>query len=303
MNCVSFVRSPLFIVLLGVCAPRTSCGQCISLSDTMKTSLGEYLRAEDRLDNHTSVFLLRDATVGDSCFRRLVYRLETGQSLKETEIYLSPDQRFVARHLFELRDRSTRAPVVGSTKMADLVGGSPPILGPNDAAITIVEFIDFQCPYCKRLTEEIESKIMPTHGSEVRLVIRQMPLPEHAWALASAKGAVCAQHQSNEAFWAMHDFLFVDQDRITEKNIHERLLQYAKLINHFDINQFRTCIETDASLDEIRKDVDLGFANEVQATPTCFINGRRVEGFVAADQMLKIFDAIKSQRSSTVGTN
>jgi protein-disulfide isomerase len=89
--------------------------------------------------------------------------------------------------------------------------------GNATAPVTIVEFSDFQCPYCKKLAETM-NQLSPDERAKVRVVFHHLPLPMHAWARTAAEAAGCAQLQGPEVFWGMHDQLFANQDKLDQES-------------------------------------------------------------------------------------
>ncbi len=142
--------------------------------------------------------------------------------------------------------------------------------GPENAPVTIVEFSDFECPYCGRATPTIQ-ELLAKYPDEVRFYYRHLPLPSHSHARAAATAAICAQVQGK--FWTYHDTLFANQNALGDDD----LRRYAEQVE-LDLDQFDACLaspETAARIDE-----DLAAAEElgVTGTPVFFVNGIRLKG-------------------------
>lgn len=149
----------------------------------------------------------------------------------------------------------------------------PPVRGTGvDAAILeIVEFSDFQCPFCARALPVLDS-IMTAHGGEVRILYRHFPLSTiHPHAESAAQAAVEAARQG--AFWEYHDLLFRRQDRLTPAD----LVGYADSLG-LDAAAFAEALETGVHAAAVAADRELGRSVGVTGTPTFFINGYRVVG-------------------------
>ena len=127
--------------------------------------------------------------------------------------------------------------------------------------------------------------MLPEEKDQVRIVFHHFPLPMHSWARAAAEGAACAQLQSSEAFWSIHDQLFQNQQFITPENVKQKLHEFAQANKTIDFPKFQNCLENQMSLGLVFQDANLASANNVQATPTLFINGRRVAGIRDAAQL------------------
>ncbi len=158
---------------------------------------------------------------------------------------------------------------------ASIVKASPdddPALGPAGAPVTIIEFSDFQCPYCKRFRDQTLDALMKEYEGKVRLVYRDFPLTTiHPEAMDAALAADCANAQGK--FWKMHDLLFDNQDQFGLK-------PFKQLAGQLQLDQgrFDQCFDSQQYLDEIQHDIDDGTAYGVSGTPTFFINGRSLVG-------------------------
>lgn len=145
-----------------------------------------------------------------------------------------------------------------------------PALGPKDAPVTIVEFADFECPFCGR-AEPTVMKVMKTFGKKVRLVYVNFPLGIHPYAFQAAEAASCAEEQGK--FWRYHNMLFANQTKLDKKD----LKSYAAKLK-LKTKEFDACFDKgkyrDAIEDQIRRGNSLG----VTGTPTFFINGRMLVG-------------------------
>ena len=109
----------------------------------------------------------------------------------------------------------------------DLVAGASPPLGAAGAPITIVKFSDFECPFCKRMTDVLEKEVLPKQGGRVNVVFRNFPLAMHPWAKGAAEIAECAELQQPEAFWGMQDFFFQNQQTLQLGNMKDKATAFA----------------------------------------------------------------------------
>jgi len=147
-----------------------------------------------------------------------------------------------------------------------------PSLGPADAPIVIVEFSDFQCPFCKRFYDETYQQLMDAYPGKIRFVYRHLPLTSiHPEAFPSAEASMCANEQN--AFPQYHDKLFENQDKLGR----ELYMQIAADLN-LDAVSFEGCLNTGRYKDLIQQDSDFALNLGVQSTPTFFINGLAIVG-------------------------
>lgn len=153
-------------------------------------------------------------------------------------------------------------------------GATGPSKGLPTAAVTIVEFSDFQCPHCKEAQPAIE-KILTAHP-EVKFVFQNYPLPMHDWARKAAAYADCVGHSAKpDAFWKFASDVFEAQSQITASNADEKLTAIAGGTG-VKGSEIATCAAVPATDGHVQKSIDLGNATEVTSTPTFFINGRKV---------------------------
>ena len=158
-----------------------------------------------------------------------------------------------------------------------------PRLGPDseDAIITIVEFSDYECPFCKQFFDESFQELLETYieNGDVQYVFRDFPLETHEKAVPAAIAANCAGEQGE--YWEMHDKLFDTQKEWSSVNSNEKQLfeQYADEIL-LNVDTFKECFEDERKkqAEEILNDQNQGSSYGVRSTPTFFINGEKVLG-------------------------
>ena len=145
-----------------------------------------------------------------------------------------------------------------------------PTVGAADALVTIVEFADFECPFCSR-SVQLQRRLLTDFPGNVRWAFKNFPLDMHRQAMGAARAALAAQAQGK--FWEFHDRLFIDQQRISP----EYFAELARTIG-LDLAAFERAMQGDALEKVVRLDMEVGRRLGVQGTPSFFINGRRVEG-------------------------
>lgn len=158
-----------------------------------------------------------------------------------------------------------------------------PAKGPADAPITIVEFSDFQCPYCSRVNPTL-ARLKDRYGDSIRIVFRDFPLLQiHAQAAKAAEAGACANDQGK--FWPMHDLMFANQARLDVAG----LKQHAATAG-LDAAAFATCLDSGKHAAEWQKDAEDGERAGVQSTPAFFVNGRPVTGAVPYEQFASVIN-------------
>jgi protein-disulfide isomerase len=154
--------------------------------------------------------------------------------------------------------------------------GSSPSMGPEDAKITLIEFADFECPSCRQL-DLVLRDLLPRHP-EVRLVFKHYPLTNiHPWAMTAAIASQCAFQQSPAAFWKIHDAIFDAQDVISPSNVWDKMLELARQLG-LNAEVYQACMINPETASPIKATIEEGHALTITATPTTFVNGRRVVG-------------------------
>ena len=167
----------------------------------------------------------------------------------------------------------------GTARLALPVSERDHILGPETATVTLVEYGDYECPYCG-LAHPIVKELLRRFGDQLRFVFRHFPLTQvHPHAEHAAQAAEAAGRQGK--FWEMHDYLFEHQDALDDAN----LVLYAIDLN-LDLSRFEQDFGDPAIIEHIREDVLSGIQSGVNGTPTFFINGVRHDGSFDLDTML-----------------
>ncbi len=164
------------------------------------------------------------------------------------------------------------------------VGENAPILGKSDAPVTIVEFSDFQCPFCSRGAETMH-QVKKKYGNKVKIAFRHFPLPMHTEADEASAAAMCVHEQNKDKFWKYHDILFKNQDKMDD----ESLAKYAKEVG-VDEKKFKECYDSKKYVDLVKKDMEYGEKLGVRSTPTFFVNGQLVSGALPIESFSEIID-------------
>ncbi|MDQ6676421.1 MAG: thioredoxin domain-containing protein [Acidobacteriota bacterium] len=155
-----------------------------------------------------------------------------------------------------------------------LVTEGAPVKGPENARVTLVEFSDFQCPYCSQAVLELEA-LQKAFPKDVKLIYKQFPLSEiHSHAVLAAQGALAAHAQGK--FWALHDRMFQNHDKLSRENI----LKWAREAG-CDMAKFTADMDSAKTKEQISRDLKQGEEAGVEGTPTIFVNGKHYNGSLA----------------------
>ena len=161
------------------------------------------------------------------------------------------------------------------------VAATGPSAGPADAPVTIVEFGDYQCPFCHQFEPTLES-VLTQYSHQVRFVFRNFPLTTiHPEAMHAAQAAVCAEQQGK--FWAMHHAIYADDTPLSIGS----LRALAKRVG-LDSKKFEDCVRSGAADATINADIQAGNGLAVEGTPTLYIDGRYLNGSVPREQLVSV---------------
>ena len=178
-----------------------------------------------------------------------------------------------------------RAAEAGNEQKFEVQVGNAPSRGPKNAPVTIVEFSDFQCPFCGRVEPTLK-QIEDEYKGKVRIVWKNQPLSFHPNAMPAAEAAMAAYEQGNDKFWAMHDKLFANQTALGPQ-LYEQVAREIGL----DVSKWKSSVESHAASAAIQADMSAGSAVGASGTPTFFINGKRVVGALPFESFKQVIDA------------
>jgi protein-disulfide isomerase len=196
--------------------------------------------------------------------------------------------------LKELRPRYPVTVALRAPKV-DIGADGNPTLGPDNAPVTIIEFSDFQCPYCRQVQPTLK-RLMTEYEGKVKLVFRDFPLRNiHPQAQKAAEAAQCAADQ--QKFWPYHDKLFAT----TSLQVDD-LKKYAQELD-LNLEQFTTCLDAGKYANEVEADMQAGQKAGVSATPTFFVNGYPLSGAASYERFKELLDAALEQVNSAQRTN
>lgn len=164
-----------------------------------------------------------------------------------------------------------------------IVAGDPPAYGPADAKVTLVEFSDFQCPYCAMAAQTIQ-QVKDQYPDRVRIVFRQFPLSFHEHAQAAAEASLAAHAQGK--FWPLHDLIFANQSELSPK----ALRGYAEQAG-LDLAVYDKALTDSSYAAAVTADLALGEQVQVSGTPTLFLNGKRVPNPTDFAEVAPLIDA------------
>ncbi len=210
-------------------------------------------------------------------------RREIIQALKQQQVRLLEDQlqaTLLHNAKLKIKIEPPRFPVA--------IDQDDPTMGPANAPVTIVEFTDFQCPYCARAAKTIRT-LLKQHRTTVRLVFKAAPSPSHPQGVPAAEAAFCAGAQGH--FWAFYDWAFAHQDQLNKA----AFLKEATVLG-LKKDAFQACLTGHTMLQKVRAGQRLAREIGITGTPTFFVNGRMLAGAQPASTFESLINAELTSR-------
>ncbi len=206
-------------------------------------------------------------------FLEVTVHAAMGNASQDFPFYISKDgQKILQGNIFDVTQNPFKK------ELDKLKTESQPNFGAPGAPVVLVEFTDFQCPYCREEAKVLRDNIVSAYPKQARVYFKDFPLVQvHPWAKDAAIAGRCIFRQSQPVFWQYHDWMFEHQADITPENFKDKVLEFAKG-KEIDTLQLTRCMETRATEAEVDKSIAEGRSLGVTSTPTLFINGRRIVG-------------------------
>ncbi|MFZ0286331.1 MAG: thioredoxin domain-containing protein [Terriglobales bacterium] len=262
------------------------------------------MRIERQVRSYYSVPTSVNITVGAlhtsqfSGYDALTVHLDSPEKKADYEFLLSKDGKTLLRMT---KLDLTKDPYAENVKKISI--GDRPIRGQKDAKVVVVNYDDFECPFCSRMHQTLFPEILKEYGDRVEFVYKDYPLAEiHPWAIHAAIDANCLAAQSSDAYWDLADYLHANQREISSAGptrdaqfaALDRLTTLQAQKHDLDETKLQSCIkaQNDAAIKaSIREGDSLG----VNATPTMFVNGQEIDGVVPASELRTVLDAALQQ--------
>ena len=177
--------------------------------------------------------------------------------------------------------------------MSKITLAGRPVRGNPDAKVTVVNFDDFECPFCARMHTTLMTEILPEYKDKIKIVYKDYPLLQiHPWAQRAANDANCLAAESGPAYWQLADYLHANQRAIggSQQNVQESFTKLDEITVDFgkkngaDASRLQACIKAQSDV-TVKASMAEGDKLNVSATPTMFINGERVEGALDANEL------------------
>ena len=246
-----------------------------------------------KLENRQALIKLEvvDKTKGPTAKEIAEFYAENKAEIGDTPIELIKDriEKYLAVQARESRAESFSDELRAKYPVKELlpkfrldVGTHGPSKGPKEAKVTIVEYADFECPFCSQTAQTVLA-VQKKYPNDVRVVFRHFPLSFHENAMPAAIATRCAQYQ--DKFWLMHDQMFARSESLNEEEINKAATEIG-----LDMGLFKKCMSNPTEAAAVQAEMDEGGAFGVEGTPAFFVNGIPLGGaqpFEAFDELVK----------------
>lgn len=262
----------------------------LSQEDQVVKTAIETFRRQVRLPSGTEIKFLekKESPVADFYAVKLLISLPDKEV--PTVIYVDrAGERVFIGNLFikgeNVTTKDAGPPRPKKIDMATLEMERSPFLGPMSAKVTIVEFANFQCPYCMDSWNKLKN-VLARHPKEIRYFFKHFPFQASGKTFELSEMAAAAQEVSQEAFWLIHDHLFTPEGqnlaRLDRKGIQKKCEQLLKA-KGYDINAFQAALESGKGRQRVLDDMALGNRLRISGTPTKIVNGEMIVGSSSED--------------------
>jgi protein-disulfide isomerase len=197
-----------------------------------------------------------------------------GERTQDETFYVSKDGHKIIRgYIYDLSQNPFKE------DLDKLKTSLSPSFGAAGAPVVLVIFSDFECPNCKEEAKTLRQNLPVTFPKDVRVYFKDFPLEQiHPWAKPAAIAGQCIFRENPAAFWQYHDWIYEHQSEITPDNLKAKVLEFAQTAKDLDGMQLGRCIDSKATEGDVNASIAQGKALKIDATPTMFVNGRRLIG-------------------------
>lgn len=218
-------------------------------------------------------------------FLDVTVHASAGPSSQDFLFYVSKDgQKIIQGTVFDITQNPFKP------ELDKLKSDKDPSFGTPGAAVVLVEFSDYQCPFCKEEAKMLRTNLLSAYPKQVRLYFKDLPLEQlHPWAKPAAIAGRCVFRQNATLYWNYHDWIYENQAQITPENLKAKVLEWAKG-KEIDTLQLERCIDTRATEADVNRNMAEAKALRVVSTPTLFVNGRRLTGQLDWSTLRKVID-------------
>ena len=282
-----------FVLLLVVCLGCTA----QSVSPDLAQKIERQVRAYYKVPAELKVLVGPASPSSDfPNYDSIVVTIDNGERKQDLNFLVSKDHSSLIRmNKFDL----SKDPYADTMSKIDTAGR--PTRGAKASKVVVVNFDDFQCPFCARMHQELFPEIFKEYGDRVTFVYKDFPMEMHPWAMHAAVDANCLAAQNGDAYWDFADYIHANQHEVSnEKTPAARLEALDRLTmlqgqkHNLDVVKLQSCVKAQDE-SAVKASVKGADAVGVDATPTLFVNGEKIDGAVPPNEVRAALDrALKS---------
>jgi protein-disulfide isomerase len=262
-----------------------------SLSAEQSEKIGTYIRKAFGVPTNVGVVVKEGGEQKIPGLTSIQVQFVTDKGSQVQDAWVSPDQKImvIGRVLDLTVDLDKQRADKAKENLGKVNLANAPVKGAPAAKVTIVEYTDFQCPFCSRGYTTVE-QLLKDYDGKVKVVYKALPLNIHNWAEDSAVAAACVAEQNKDAFWKYYSFFFQNQATIKKDTLNEKVMSMAKE-NGLDEAALKTCIDTKKTLPQVQADMKEAQSLGFNSTPSFMVNGMPLIGAKPIEEFKQIIDA------------
>jgi protein-disulfide isomerase len=277
-----------FVLLLVVCLGCTA----QSVSPDLAQKIERQVRAYYKVPAELKVLVGPASPSSDfPNYDSIVVTIDNGERKQDLNFLVSKDHSSLIRmNKFDL----SKDPYADTMSKIDTTGR--PTRGAKASKVVVVNFDDFQCPFCARMHQELFPEIFKEYGDRVTFIYKDFPMEMHPWAMHAAVDANCLAAQNGDAYWDFADYIHANQHEVSnEKTPGARLEALDRLTmlqgqkHNLDVVKLQSCVKAQDE-SAVKASVKGADAVGVDATPTLFVNGEKIDGAVPPNEVRAALD-------------
>ena len=294
------MKNALFLITLAACSsllfgqskvpskPKPEVKAAPKVSALDKTTLANYVRHLQAWDSSITLAVGDPKPAPMQGFFEVIVHASKDKASQDLTYYVSKDGQIILQGtVYEAAENPFKPDL---DKLKGITALSPNY-GFQGAPVVIVEFSDFECPYCREEAKNLRTNLPTAYPKEVHLYHLDMPLEAvHPWARPAANMGRCVFKQNADTFWSYYDWIYAHQAEITVDNLKQKVLDWAKGEKTIDTLQLSHCIDTKETDTEITMSLEQAKNLQINQTPMFFVNGRRMAGAVDWTTMKQVID-------------
>jgi len=285
MKSMSYSRLLFLLCLVVFAFQFTACAQDQAVKPSMTNEqIAAYIRKAFNVPKEVTITIKEnpESKTVPSTYPIMVH-FAGGRVNQDQEAWVTKDNVLIVGRAFDMS-------VDPYKKNLDKINlANSPSTGPADAKVTVVEYSDFECPYCSQAYGTVKD-LLKAYDGKIKVVYKHLPLSNiHPWAEDAAIASVCVHQQSPEAFWKLSDFFFTNQKAINKDSLASQIQQFSTE-NSLNYESLQKCIADPATKQKVSTDTAEATALGLNSTPSFVVNGRTLIGALPEDQFKQAID-------------